>query len=188
MTWELVWPKIIGVRLTGELKGWTSGKDVILKLAGILTSKGGTGKIIEYFGPGTESLSCTAKATITNMGAELGATTSIFPFDNKMSLYLSATGRDEVAKMANKASKNLVADPEVLEQPEKYYDQVIEIDLSALEPHIVGPHTPDLARPVSKMSEDVKANGYPEELTAALLGSCTNSSYEDIGRAAHIAR
>jgi aconitate hydratase len=188
MAWELVWPKIIGVRLTGELKGWTSGKDVILKLAGILTSKGGTGKIIEYFGPGTESLSCTAKATITNMGAELGATTSIFPFDNKMSLYLSATGRDEVAKMANKASKNLVADPEVLEQPEKYYDQIIEIDLSALEPHIVGPHTPDLARPVSRMSEDVKANDYPVELTAALLGSCTNSSYEDIGRAAHIAR
>ncbi|MEE9165730.1 MAG: aconitate hydratase [Nitrospinota bacterium] len=188
MAWEVLWPKIIGVRLTGELSGWTSGKDVILKLAGILTTNGGTGKIIEYFGPGTQSLSCTAKATIANMGAELGATTSIFPFDDRMALYLRATGRDEIANIAEKYAKHLVADPEVIEQPEKYYDRVIEIDLSTLEPHIVGPHTPDLARPVSKMAEDAKANDYPVALKAALIGSCTNSSYEDIGRAAHIAR
>ena len=188
MAWEVMWPKIIGVHLTGELSGWTSGKDVILKLAGMLTSSGGTGKIVEYFGPGTQSLSCTAKATITNMGAELGATTSIFPFDDKMALYLRATGRDKIANITEKYAKHLVADPEVSKEPEKYYDQVIEIDLSTLEPHIVGPHTPDLARPVSKMAEDIKANDYPAALKAALIGSCTNSSYEDIGRAAHIAR
>tara|TARA_B100000315_G_scaffold8245_1_gene8182 strand:+ start:36207 stop:38480 length:2274 start_codon:yes stop_codon:yes gene_type:complete len=188
MAWEVLWPKIIGVRLTGELSGWASGKDVILKLAGILTTSGGTGKFIEYFGPGTQSLGCTAKATITNMGAELGATTSIFPFDNRMALYLQATGREKIASIAEKYAKHLVPDPEAIEQPEKYYDQVIEIDLSALEPHIAGPHTPDLARPISKMAEDVKKNDYPATFKAALIGSCTNSSYEDIGRAAHIAR
>lgn len=188
MPWEVLWPKLVGVRLTGELSGWTSGKDVILKLAGILTASGGTGKIIEYFGPGTKSLSCTAKATITNMGAELGATTSIFPFDNRMADYLRATNRAEIADMAEKNAKHLVADHEVNMQPETYYDQIVEIDLSSLEPHIVGPHTPDLARPVSKMADDVKINNYPADIKVALIGSCTNSSYEDIGRAAHVAR
>ena len=186
--WELLWPRLVGVRLTGKLNGWTSGKDVILKLAGMLTVAGGTNKIIEYFGPGTESLSCTAKATITNMGAELGATTSVFPFDRRMADYLRATGRSEVAKLAEGLAEHLTADAEALKNPEKHYDEVVEIDLSKLEPHVVGPHTPDLARPVSKLAGEVKAQGYPAELKAALIGSCTNSSYEDIGRAAHIAR
>jgi len=186
--WELLWPRLVGVRLTGNLNGWTSGKDVILKLAGMLTVAGGTNKIIEYFGPGTESLSCTAKATITNMGAELGATTSVFPFDRRMADYLRATGRSEVAKLAEGLAEHLTADAEALKNPEKHYDEVVEIDLSKLEPHVVGPHTPDLARPVSKLAGEVKAQGYPAELKAALIGSCTNSSYEDIGRAAHIAR
>lgn len=186
--WELLWPKLIGVRLTGKLSGWTSGKDVILKLAGMLTVAGGTNKIIEYFGPGTESLSCTAKGTVTNMGAELGATTSIFPFDKRMSDYLRATGRAEVASLASGFAEHLTADAEVLANPGKYYDEIVEIDLSKLEPHIVGPHTPDLARPVSRMAADVNAHDYPAEIKAALIGSCTNSSYEDIGRAAHIAR
>src|SRR3990170_3179528 len=186
--WELLWPRLVGVRLTGNLNGWTSGKDVILKLAGMLTVAGGTNKIIEYFGPGTESLSCTAKATITNMGAELGATTSVFPFDRRMADYLRATGRAEVAKLAEGLAEHLTADAEALKNPEKHYDEVVEIDLSKLEPHVVGPHTPDLARPVSKLAGEVKAQGYPAELKAALIGSCTNSSYEDIGRAAHIAR
>lgn len=186
--WELLWPKLVGVRLTGELSGWTSGKDVILKLAGMLTVAGGTNKIIEYFGPGTQSLSCTAKATVTNMGAELGATTSVFPFDRRMADYLRATRREEWARLAEATSASLTADPEVLAQPDKHYDQVVEIDLSALEPHIVGPHTPDLARPVSQLGADVREHAYPVELKAALIGSCTNSSYEDIGRAAHVAR
>lgn len=186
--WELLWPKLIGVKLTGRLSGWTSGKDVILKLAGMLTVAGGTNKIVEYFGPGTESLSCTAKATVTNMGAELGATTSVFPFDRRMADYLRATNRTEVATLAEGLREHLTADPEVLANPEKYYDEVVEIDLSKLEPHIVGPHTPDLARPVSQMAADAKAKGYPTNLTAGLIGSCTNSSYEDIGRAAHLAR
>jgi len=186
--WELLWPKLVGVRLTGELSGWTSGKDVILKLAGMLTVAGGTNKIVEYFGPGTASLSCTAKATVTNMGAELGATTSVFPFDRRMGDYLRATGREAWARLAEAASAHLTADPEVLAQPDRFYDQVVEIDLSALEPHIVGPHTPDLARPVSRMGADVREHAYPVELKAALIGSCTNSSYEDIGRAAHVAR
>ncbi|MDA8421431.1 MAG: aconitate hydratase [Pseudomonadota bacterium] len=188
MPWELLWPKLIGVRLTGALSGWASGKDVILKLAGMLTVSGGTNKIIEYFGPGTEALSCTAKATITNMGAELGATTSLFPFDRRMAAYLRVTGRDETAALAESAAADLVADAEVLRAPEKSYDEIVEIDLSALEPQIVGPHTPDLARPVSGFAGDVAAQGYPAELRAALIGSCTNSSYEDFGRAAHIAR
>lgn len=188
MPWEVLWPKVVGVKLVGELSGWTSGKDVILKLAGMLTTAGGTGKIIEYFGSGTASLSCTAKATVTNMGAELGATTSVFPFDSRMADYLRATERDELATLAEGIADYLTADPEVINNPEKYYDEVVEIDLSKLEPHIVGPHTPDLARPVSEMKNDVEKNNYPVEVTAALIGSCTNSSYEDIGRAANIAR
>jgi aconitate hydratase len=188
MPWEVLWPKVAGVRLTGSLSGWTSGKDVILKLAGILTTAGGTGKIIEYFGVGCASLSCTAKATVTNMGAELGATTSLFPYDSRMADYLRATGREAVAALTDGCAADLVADPEVAQDPDRYYDEVIEIDLSALEPHVVGPHTPDLARPVSQMAHDARANGYPVQLKAALIGSCTNSSYEDIGRAAHVAR
>ncbi|MFV1992612.1 MAG: aconitate hydratase [Acidiferrobacterales bacterium] len=188
MPWEVLWPKVVGVKLVGELSGWTSGKDVILKLAGMLTTAGGTGKIIEYFGPGTASLSCTAKATVTNMGAELGATTSVFPFDSRMADYLRITEREQIATLAEAANEHLVADPEVLENPEKYYDQVVEINLSTLEPHIVGPHTPDLARTVTDMKVDVEENKYPVAISAALIGSCTNSSYEDIGRAANIAR
>jgi aconitate hydratase len=188
MPWELLWPRLIGVRLTGKLSGWTSGKDVILKLAGMLTVAGGTNKIVEYFGPGTESLSCTAKATVTNMGAELGATTSLFPFDQRMADYLRATGRADWASLAEAQAAHLVADAEVFANPEKYYDEIVDIDLSALEPQVVGPHTPDLARPVSQLPADVKNEGYPAPLSAGLIGSCTNSSYEDIGRAAFIAR
>jgi aconitate hydratase len=188
LPWELLWPKLVGVKLKGKPTGWTSGKDVILKLAGMLTVAGGTNKIIEYFGPGTEHLSCTAKATIANMGAELGATTSVFPFDKRMADYLSATGRADIARLAEGARTHLSADPEVLNDPGKYYDEVVEIDLSTLEPQVVGPHTPDLARGVSRFPADVTEKGYPARLTAALIGSCTNSSYEDIGRAAHIAR
>ncbi len=188
LSWEVLWPKLLGVRLVGELSGWTSGKDVILKLAGMLTVSGGTNRIVEYFGPGTVSLSCTAKGTVTNMGAEIGATCSLFPFDSRMADYLRATGREQIASLAEGVQADLMADPEVLQKPEGYYDEVVEIDLSTLEPHIVGPHTPDLARPVSMMAADVEANHYPVEVSAALIGSCTNSSYEDIGRAAHIAR
>ncbi len=188
LSWELLWPKLVGVKLTGRLKGWASGKDVILKLAGLLTVAGGTNKIIEYFGPGTESLSATAKATITNMGAELGATTSVFPFDARMIAYLRATGRAEWAELAQQNRAQLVADPEVYERPAQYYDEIVEIDLDALEPQVVGPHTPDRVRPVSRLAADVQAQGYPAELKAALIGSCTNSSYEDIGRAAFVAR
>lgn len=186
--WELLWPKLIGVKLTGKPNGWTSGKDVILKLAGMLTVAGGTNKIVEYFGPGTAELSCTAKATITNMGAELGATTSVFPFDARMGDYLRATGRGEWATLAEGVREHLVADQEVAASAPKYYDEIVEIDLSMLEPQVVGPHTPDLTRPVSQMAADVAKNNYPAKLTAALIGSCTNSSYEDIGRAAHLAR
>jgi len=186
--WELLWPRLVGVKLTGKLSGWTSGKDVILKLAGMLTVAGGTNKIIEYFGAGTASLSATAKATVTNMGAELGATTSVFPYDARMAEYLRATGRVEVAQLADGLAPHLTADPEAYADPNKYYDEIVEIDLSTLEPHVVGPHTPDLARPVSQLAADVKAKQYPALLKAALIGSCTNSSYEDIGRAAHVAR
>lgn len=186
--WELRWPGVIGVKLTGKLNGWTSAKDIILKLAGILTVKGGTGKIVEYFGEGAKSISATGKATITNMGAEIGATTSIFPYDEKLSTYLEYTDRSEIIDSINSVKQNLVADREVLENPEKYYDQVIEINLSELEPHIVGPFTPDLARPISQMAEDVKNNGYVDEVSAGLIGSCTNSSYEDIERAANVAK
>jgi aconitate hydratase len=186
--WELLWPHLVGVKLTGKPSGWTSGKDVILKIAGMLTVAGGTNKIIEYFGPGAAALSCTAKATITNMGAELGATTSVFPFDKRMADYLRATGRAALAEAADAVREHLVADAEVYAQPASFYDEIVEIDLSTLEPQVVGPHTPDLARGVSQLAGDVAKNGYPPKLTAALIGSCTNSSYEDIGRAAHVAR
>ncbi len=188
LPWEVLHPKLIGVRLTGKLSGWASPKDVILYICGLLTVKGGTNKILEYFGPGAESISATGKGTITNMGAELGATTSIFPFDRKMVEYLNLTERAEIAQLAEANRGNLVADAEVLESPERFFDQVVEIDLSTLEPHVVGPHTPDLARPISKMAAEAKEKGFPIQLKAALIGSCTNSSYEDIGRAAHIAR
>jgi aconitate hydratase len=188
MPWELKWPKIIGVKLTGKMNGWTSAKDVILKLAGILTVKGGTGSIVEYFGEGTHSISCTGKGTICNMGAEIGATTSVFPFDEKMSSYLRITRRADVAALAEGIADILSADKEVHENPEKYYDQVIEIDLSELEPHLNGPFTPDKAWPISKMKEAVKKEGYPDNISVALIGSCTNSSYEDIDRSASIAK
>ncbi|MFN2369531.1 MAG: aconitate hydratase [Candidatus Krumholzibacteriia bacterium] len=188
MNWEVKHPKLIGVKLTGRPSGWTSPKDVILKLCGILTVKGGTNAIVEYFGEGAAALSCTGKGTIANMGAELGATTSIFPYDASMKRYLEATRRGDLAELAEANRDLLCADPEVLADPQKYYDRIVEIDLSTLEPHLVGPHTPDLARPVSRMATDTVQNGYPEELTAALVGSCTNSSYEDIGRAVDVAK
>lgn len=186
--WELKLPRIIGVHLTGKLSGWASAKDVILKLAGILTVKGGTGSIIEYFGPGADSISCTGKGTICNMGAEIGATTSVFPWDDKMRIYLEATGRSEVAKMAREVAEHLKQDEEVLKKPDSYYDQIIEIDLSKLEPYINGPYTPDKAWPLSELAKAVKENGYPEKISVALIGSCTNSSYEDIERACSIAQ
>ena len=188
LPWEVLHPKLIGVRLTGKLQGWSSPKDVILYLCGLLTVKGGTNKILEYFGPGAETISCTGKGTITNMGAELGATTSIFPFDDKMAAYLNLTERAEWAKLAQANRESLTADPEVFKSPEKYYDQIVEINLSELEPHVVGPHTPDLARPISKLMSEAKEKNYPVQLKAALIGSCTNSSYEDISRSAHIAQ
>ncbi|HVN87141.1 MAG TPA: aconitate hydratase [Candidatus Binatia bacterium] len=188
LPWNVLMPKFVGVRLTGSLNGWTSAKDVILKLAGIMTVKGGTGKIVEYFGPGTRSISCTGKATITNMGAELGATTSVFPFDERMATYLRATNRADIAALAEQHAADLVADPGVEKDPSKFYDEIIEIDLSKLEPHIVGPHTPDLARPISQLAADAKKNDYPVEIKVSLIGSCTNSSYEDIGRAANVAQ
>ncbi len=188
MPWELKFPKIIGVRLTGNLNGWSSAKDVILRVAGILTVKGGTGAIIEYFGEGTRSISATGKGTICNMGAEVGATTSIFPYDYRMAEYLKATGRAKVAEMANAVAQWLVPDMEVLELPEKYYDQVIEINLSELEPMVNGPFTPDKAWKISEFGQAVRSNSYPEELRVALIGSCTNSSYEDIERATSVAR
>ncbi|MEK7727477.1 MAG: aconitate hydratase, partial [candidate division KSB1 bacterium] len=186
--WELKWPGIVGVHLKGKLNGWTSAKDVILRLAGILTVKGGTNNIIEYFGEGAAAISATGKATATNMGAEIGATTSIFPYDSRMETYLIATERAEVAKAANRVAEHLVADPEVLQSPEKYYDQIVEIDLSTLEPYVNGPLTPDLARPVSQLAAEAKQNDYPDEIKVALIGSCTNSSYEDIERATSVAK
>jgi aconitate hydratase len=185
--WEVKNPKLIGVRLTGTLKGWTSPKDVICKLLGILTVKGGTNAIIEYFGPGARSISCTGKATITNMGAELGATTSLFPFDSTMADYLAATERADIAALAAKNLDLLEADSEVEKDPSRFFDRVIDIDLDTLEPQIVGPHTPDLVRPIGALAGDVKQNGWPEQLRATLIGSCTNSSYEDISRAADVA-
>lgn len=188
LPWEVKNPEIIGVHLKGKMNGWTSAKDVILKLCGLLTTKGGTDKIIEYFGEGCQSISATGKGTITNMGAELGATCSVFPFDSRMADYLTATGRETLAKLAAENKDLLAADAEVAANPTKFYDQVIEIDLTTLEPHLVGPHSPDIAHPISKMAEHAKANNWGTKLSAALIGSCTNSSYEDIGRAAFVAR
>lgn len=184
----LRWPKLIGVKLTGELSGWTSPKDIILRLAGILTVKGGTGAIVEYFGDGVESISATGKATICNMGAEIGATCSVFPYDSRMASYLRATGRTEIAEAADEVATNLRCDPEVEANPDAYFDQVIEIDLSTLTPRVVGPHTPDLERKVEELAQEAREKGYPETLTAALVGSCTNSSYEDLTRAVAVAR
>lgn len=188
MAWELKMPKLIGVKLTGKLTGWAAPKDVILKVAGILTVKGGTGAIVEYFGEGAKAISATGKGTICNMGAEIGATTSIFAYDESMERYLKATGRAEVAELANTVKKDLDADPEVYENPDLYYDKIIEINLSELEPHINGPFTPDRATPISKMKKAAKENGWPVEVSVGLIGSCTNSSYEDISRAASIAK
>ena len=188
LPWELKMPKLIGIKLTGKLNGWTAPKDVILKVAGILTVKGGTGAVVEYFGEGAVSMSCTGKGTICNMGAEIGATTSTFGYDESMSRYLRATGREAIAEMADKLKDHLTGDPEVYASPEKYFDQVIEINLSELEPHLNGPFTPDLATPISKMKEAAAANNWPTKIEVGLIGSCTNSSYEDISRAVSLAR
>ncbi len=187
LPWAVTLPKMIGVRLTGTLTGWTAPKDVILKLACELSVKGGTGAVVEYFGPGTRALSATGKATVTNMGAEIGATSSVFPFDERIAAYLRTTGRDSVADEAERYAEFFAPDPEVEKDPARFFERVIEIDLTTLEPHVVGPHTPDLARPISRLAEDARREGYPLDLGAALIGSCTNSSYEDLGRAAHIA-
>lgn len=187
MPWEILYPKRIGVYLTGELSGWASPKDVILYVASQLTVSGGTNSIIEYFGPGADSISCTGKATITNMGAEIGATCSIFEYDTRMETYLRATNRDEIANLANNYKDILIQDPEIYNNPEKYFDRVIRINLSLLEPYVVGPHTPDLARPISKMKDDVITNHFVNNISVALVGSCTNSSYEDMSRAADVA-
>ena len=186
--WEVLHPQLVGVHLTGSLSGWTAPKDVILKVCELLTVKGGTNRVIEYFGPGARSISATGKGTITNMGAELGATTSIFPCDERMLTYLKATGREELADLASARAELLRADPEVEADPERFFDLVLEIDLATLEPHVVGPHTPDLARPVSALAAETAQKGYPERLSSALIGSCTNSSYEDLERAADVAR
>jgi aconitate hydratase len=188
MPWELLYPKRIGVYLKGELSGWTAPKDVILYVAGKLSVSGGTNSIIEYFGPGVESISCTGKATITNMGAEIGATCSIFPYDKRMETYLNSTNRKEIASLANDHITLLQADPEVEKNPEQFFDKVIEIDLSTLEPHVVGPHTPDLARPISKLSDEVDSKEYIDKISVALIGSCTNSSYEDMSRSSSVAK
>ena len=187
MAWELKFPKLIGIKLTGRLSGWASAKDVILKVSGILTVKGGTGAIVEYFGDGAESLSCTGKGTICNMGAEIGATTSTFGYDDSMARYLASTGRADIAKLANGIRQHLNADAQVYENPEKYFDQIVEINLSELEPHLNGPFTPDLATPISKMKEEAAKNGWPTRVEVGLIGSCTNSSYEDIARSASLA-
>ena len=188
MPWELLYPKRIGVFLKGEMSGWTAPKDVILYVAGKLSVSGGTNSIIEYFGPGTESISCTGKATITNMGAEIGATCSIFPYDKRMETYLKSTNREEIAVIANKNMELLRPDPEIEKNPEQYFDKIIEIDLTTLEPHVVGPHTPDLARPISKLSDEVTTNNYIDDISVALIGSCTNSSYEDMSRSSSVAK
>ena len=188
MPWELKFPKLIGVKLTGEMSGWTSAKDVILKVAGILTVKGGTGAIVEYFGEGADKMSCTGKGTICNMGAEIGATTSMFGYDEHMANYLKATGRKEVAELADNIAEHLKADPEVYSDPESYFDQVIEINLSELEPHLNGPFTPDRATPISEMAKAAEENDWPTDVKVGLIGSCTNSSYEDISRSASIAQ
>jgi aconitate hydratase len=187
LPWEVLDPKVVGVRLTGKLAGWTAPKDVITYLCTLLTVKGGTNKIIEYFGPGTESISATGKGTICNMGAELGATTSVFPYDARIAAYLRATDRADVAGLADQYREHLVADPEVEAKPEDFYDEIVEINLDTLEPHVVGPHSPDLGRPIGRLAADARKNGWPTTITNALIGSCTNSSYEDMRRAAHIA-
>ena len=187
LPWEVLHPKLIGVHLTGKLSGWTSPKDVITYLCTLLTVKGGTNKILEYFGPGAESISATGKATICNMGAELGATTSVFAYDTRIGTYLRATDRGDVAALADEFREHLVADPEVVRDPKTFYDEIVEIDLDALEPHVVGPHSPDRGRPISKLAAEVRENGWPARITNALIGSCTNSSYEDMRRAAHVA-
>ena len=189
LPWEVLYPKYIGVKLTGQLSGWTAPKDVILKLAGELTVSGGTNSVIEYFGPGTATLSATGKATICNMGAELGATTSLFPYDPRMSTYLEATGKGDLARVAEKNQHLLSPDPETVANPEQYYDRIVEIDLSTLEPHIVGPHSPDRARPISALAAEIEDsnNGFLDQISTALIGSCTNSSYEDMSRAADVA-
>ncbi len=188
LPWNVRWPGAIAVHLTGELSGWTSAKDVILAVAGELTVKGGTGRIVEYIGPGARTISATGKGTITNMGAEIGATCSVFPFDEAMAEYLSATERGDVAELARQHAAELVPDPEVEAKPDEYYDQVIFIDLATLEPHVVGPHSPDRARPISALAAEVRSEGWPDQLSSALIGSCTNSSYQDMDRAADIAR
>ena len=187
LPWELRYPKRIGVYLTGEMGGWTAPKDVILFLAGVLTVSGATNAIIEYFGPGTESISCTGKATITNMGAELGATCSVFPFDRRMDTYLRATRRGELADLAHANVHLLRGDPEVEADPQRHFDRLVEIDLSSLEPQVVGPHTPDLARPISALAMEIEERGYIDQISGSLIGSCTNSSYEDMCRAAEVA-
>lgn len=188
LDWELKAPKLLGVKLTGKLKPWTSAKDIILKLCGLLTVKGGTNKIVEYFGEGCESISCTGKATITNMGAELGATCSVFPFDKRMATYLRTTDRDDLASIAEEYADLLQADKEVQENPEQYFDEIVEINLSELEPYIVGPHSPDKARPLSELKKEIADKKWPNDLSVALIGSCTNSSYEDLGRATNLAK
>ncbi len=188
LAWEVKLPKLIGVHLTGKMNGWTSAKDVILCLLGKLTVKGGTDKVVEYFGSGVSSISCTGKGTITNMGAELGATTSLFPYDSRMEDYLKITNRAGLAELANKARENLRADTDVEKNPTKYFDEIVEIDLDTLEPYVVGPHSPDVARPISKFAEEIRTQNYPDKLSAALIGSCTNSSYEDIERSSYIAQ
>ena len=188
LPWELKWPKLIGIKLTGKLSGWAAPKDVILKVAGILTVKGGTGAIVEYFGEGANAMSCTGKGTICNMGAEIGATTSTFGYDDSMERYLRATGREAIADAANGVREHLNADAEVYENPTAYFDEVIEINLSELEPHLNGPFTPDLATPISKMKEVAAVNGWPTKVEVGLIGSCTNSSYEDISRAVSLAK
>jgi len=188
MAWELKFPKLIGVRLTGEISGWTAPKDVILKVAELLTVKGGTGAIVEYFGPGAQALSCTGKGTICNMGAEIGATTSTFGYDESMERYLRATGRDQVADLANSIKDDLTADPEVYDNPEAYFDQIIDIDLSKLKPQLNGPFTPDLATEVGTMTQKAQENDWPLKVEWGLIGSCTNSSYEDLSRGASIAQ
>src|SRR5688572_20234209 len=187
LAWEVLHPKLVGVHLTGKLAGWTAPKDIITYLCALLTVKGGTNKIIEYFGPGAASISATGKGTICNMGAELGATTSVFPYDRRMAVYLRATDRAEIARLADQFQEHLVADPQVHENPTAFYDELVEIDLNALEPQVVGPHSPDRGRPISRLAAEVKDNGWPAKITNALVGSCTNSSYEDMRRAAHIA-
>jgi len=188
MPWELLYPKRIGVYLKGKMSGWTAPKDVILYVAGKLSVSGGTNSIIEYFGPGVESISCTGKATITNMGAEIGATCSVFPYDKRMETYLNSTNRKEIASLANDHMTLLQADPEVEKNPEQFFDKIVEIDLSTLEPHVVGPHTPDLARPISELSDEVNSKEYIDKISVALIGSCTNSSYEDMSRSSSVAK